>query len=175
MPYHNNMPRSDQGVFFNRYQLIPRTLIFLTREETVLLIKGAADKRLWENRYNGVGGHIERGEDVLAAAHRELVEETGLNVSALWLCGTITVDTGEEVGIGIYVFQGECPSGAPASSEEGSLSWIPFSEIHEIDLVDDLHILLPRVLEMSQKSPPFSAHYSYDEAEKIVVRFFEVT
>ena len=51
--------------------LIPRTLIFLTCRDLVLLLKGAPHKRLWANRYNGIGGHIERGEDVLTAAQRD--------------------------------------------------------------------------------------------------------
>ena len=68
------MPIADQGVSSDRYQLIPRTLIFLTRGESVLLLKGAPNKRIWANRYNGVGGHIERGEDAHTAARRELLE-----------------------------------------------------------------------------------------------------
>ncbi|MDP3183744.1 MAG: NUDIX domain-containing protein, partial [Anaerolineales bacterium] len=66
------MPASEQGVSRDRYMLIPRTLIFLRRGDSVLLIKGAPHKRLWANKYNGVGGHLERGEDVLSAARREL-------------------------------------------------------------------------------------------------------
>ena len=72
------MPASDQGIRRDRYMLIPRTLIFLRRGESVLLIRGAPNKPLWANKYNGVGGHIERGEDALSAARRELREETGL-------------------------------------------------------------------------------------------------
>jgi 8-oxo-dGTP diphosphatase len=134
---------------------------------------GAPDKRLWANRYNGVGGHIERGEDILSSAKRELVEETGLIADDLWLCGVITVDTEVDIGIGIYVFTGECASGDPHPSDEGRLDWVAFSEVLEQPLVEDLYQLLPRVLKLQRGEPPFSAHYAYDKKGKMVVTFFD--
>ena len=46
------MPQSDQGVTSDRYTIIPRTAIFLRRDESYLLLKGAPTKRLWANKYN---------------------------------------------------------------------------------------------------------------------------
>ena len=165
------MPVSDQGVSSDRYLLIPRTLIFLTRGDSVLLLKGAPTKRLWPNQYNGVGGHVEAGEDLLTSAKRELMEETGLIPDSLWLCGTVTVDTQQSIGIGIYVYRGTCSTGDPLPSSEGNLEWVRFEQVSSLPLVEDLTILLPKVLNQSRSLPPFSAHYFYDSARKIQVRF----
>jgi len=164
------MPRSEQGVDRQRYQLIPRVLIFLRRSGSVLLIKGAPTKCLWANKYNGVGGHVEPGEDILAAARRELLEETGLS-AVLWLCGTVVVETGQNPGICLFVFTGECNAGQPRPSEEGVLEWVPLVKIPELPVVEDLPVLLDRVFSMKRGEPPFSAHSSYDRQERLVVQF----
>jgi 8-oxo-dGTP diphosphatase len=170
------MPASEQGVNRDRYTLIPRTLIFLTRDDHILLLKGGQQKRLWANRYNGIGGHVERGEDVLTAARRELVEEAGLSVQDLRLCGVVTVDTGQEIGIGIFVLRGKCSESTPAQCEpvpssEGTLEWVSLSAIGELTLVEDLPVLLPRVLNWRPGDPPFAAHYHYDSADRLVITF----
>jgi 8-oxo-dGTP diphosphatase len=164
------MPATDQGVSHDRYQLIPRTLIFLTRGESVLLLKGSAHKRIWANRYNGVGGHIEQGEDVYTAARRELMEETGLSPDDLWLAGTVLVDTGEHPGIGLYVMRGDSAAGEARPSDEGDLEWVPFDEIEDKSLVEDLPVLLPRVLQQKISDPPFAARYHY-QSDKLVIEF----
>jgi len=165
------MPISDQDHTTHRYTLIPRTLIFLTHQDQILLIKGAPHKRLWANQYNGIGGHVERGEDLLTAAKRELLEETGLSGVDLWLCGTITIDTKDNPGIGIFVYRGEYQAGELKESQEGALAWISFDQVFSLPLVEDLYQLIPRVLKTSKDSQQFSALYSYDERDQLKIRF----
>lgn len=165
------MPQSDQGVTNDRYNIVPRTAIFLRRGDSYLLLKGAPTKRLWANKYNGLGGHVERGEDVLSGARRELLEETGLTAE-LWLCGTLIVDAGE-VGIGLYIFSGECQEGEPQASEEGLAEWVPFEKISELPVVEDLPVLLSKIHTMKRGDHPFSAQSYYDESGKLIVAFAE--
>ena len=79
------MDKHKQKILPGRYQVVPRTLIFIRNDDEILLIKGAKDKKIWPGLYNGIGGHLERGEDPLSAAHRELFEETGLKNIQLFL------------------------------------------------------------------------------------------
>lgn len=165
------MPVTDQGINIDHYLIVPRTLIFLTHEDKVLLLKGADDKHLWAGRYNGVGGHIEQGEDVLSAAHRELFEETGLIIPGLWLCGVVTVDTKTNPGVGIFIFTGNYDDADPIFSEDGNLEWITASQIKNLPLVDDLPYIIPKILKMKPGDIPFYAHSSYDEDGKIIISF----
>ena len=160
---------SEQGARESsaRHLVTPRVLIFLTsvnpttREREVLLLKGAPTKRLWANKYNGLGGHVEPTEDVYTAAVREVWEEAGIEVKTLTLRGIVTIDTGfdefgRRPGVLMFVFVGETSERTVWPSTEGTLSWVAIDALAAYPLVDDLFELLPRALE----GPFFFGHYA---------------
>ena len=162
------MDKHKQKILPGRYQVIPRTLIFIRNDDEILLIKGAKDKKIWPGLYNGIGGHLERGEDPLSAAHRELFEETGLKNIQLFLRAIIFIDVEEHQGISMFVFLGITNQKLLISSEEGIIDWIKIDHIQNYPLVEDLYQLIPMVLS-AEGSVQFG-RYTYED-EQLVMEF----
>ncbi len=146
----------------DRYAVIPRTLSFIVRQSEILLIKLPQDHPGWAGRYNGVGGHVEIGEDPLSAARREVLEETGLTVPDQNLCGVVTVDTGRSPGIGLFVFVGTTIEGNLGVSSEGTPAWLPLDDLAAFQLVEDMEFLIPQALKAYSEDTVFFAAYTYN-------------
>lgn len=143
-----------------RYTVIPRVLVFLTREDGILLLCGAPDKKLWANQYNGLGGHVEPDETPYRAAIREVHEEAGLQVETLTLRAIVHVTLPQPPGVVLFVFVGEMPTGEVLPSEEGMPVWVNRGALAALPLVEDLPQLLPRILE---PGPMVFGHYTFSE------------
>jgi 8-oxo-dGTP diphosphatase len=143
------------------------------RQKEILLIKLPSDRAGWSGRYNGIGGHVEIGEDPLSAARREVLEETGLLVLDQDLCGVVTVDTGGSPGIGLFVFVGEATEGDLETSPEGTPAWLPLDSLAEFQLVEDLDFLIPQALKARSESALFFAVYTYDSQGELQISLTE--
>ena len=164
------MKKEEQGAASDRYKVIPRTLIFITKKNEVLLLKGDKKKKLWAGKYNGIGGHIEKGEDVYQSALRELFEETGLNNIRLNLRGSIMIDVEEKTGISLFIFTGEYKTGKIIHNEEGVLEWVSVERLSAYPLVEDLYELIPRIL-FNNEAFIFGKYYF--EGESFTMAFQE--
>lgn len=150
------------------YLVVPRTLCFLLDGEEVLLIRRSLHKRLFPGKVNGIGGHVEAGEDVLESARREIREESGLAVDQLWLAGVVHVDgglgqaaplaDGVTPGVVVFVYLGAAPGRAVQASEEGDLFWASLNALDDLDWVDGDPRLLRLALEAWANRRPFSLY-----------------
>jgi 8-oxo-dGTP diphosphatase len=161
----------EQGIRFSKYTVIPRTLIFIFHGNDVLLIKGANDKKIWAGLFNGIGGHVEPGEDIMASARQELEEETGLIQITLHLCGQVMIDTGTTPGVALFIFKGMTDHTRITASDEGQPEWIDVQKLSTIAMVTDLYQLLPLVVEWQVGSEPIIARYYYSTEDKLEVVF----
>jgi 8-oxo-dGTP diphosphatase len=168
------MSQAGQRLDPSRYTIVPRTLSFVLRRHQVLLIRLAPDRGVWAGKLNGLGGHVEAGEDVLNSARREIREEAGLSPGDLRLCGVVLIDTGQVPGIGLYVCVGQVADDAqPHAGHEGDLAWVNLNDLARHPLVEDLPVLLPRALDCFRRNEVFSALHQYDRNGALRISFGE--
>jgi len=101
-------------------------------------------------KYNGLGGKIERDEDVVAGMRREILEEAGIQCDAMQLRGTISWPGFGKHGedwLG-FVFVITRFRGTPhASNPEGTLEWVPIEKLDELPMWEGDRNFLPLVFD----------------------------
>ena len=101
-------------------------------------------------KYNGLGGKLDPGEDVVAGMRREVREEAGLECASLLLRGTINwpgFGRHGEDWFG-FIFLVRRWSGTPrADCPEGDLVWHPVDRLLELPLWEGDRHFLPLVFD----------------------------
>ena len=86
----------------------------------------------------------------------------------------VHADAGDPaVGILFFVFTAVSTSKEVRPSPEGELHWAPIAALPAERLVEDLPVLLPKVLALGPAEPPLFAAYSYDADNRLVITFAE--
>lgn len=105
-------------------------------------------------KYNGLGGKMDRSEDVVAAMRREIREEAGLECQRLILRGTVSWPGFGKEGEDWFgfIFRIDAWSGTPfEENPEGTLEWVPIERILELPLWEGDRYFLPLVFEKTQE------------------------
>lgn len=115
-------------------------------------------------KYNGLGGRMERDEDIATAMCREIREESGLECVRMALRGTVNWTgfgpKGED-WLG-FVFLIEEFSGEPFhSNEEGPLEWIALDRLPALPMWEGDRHFLPLVFDGDPR--PFHGFMPYSE------------
>ena len=120
------------------------------RSQVLMIHRNARPGDQHLGKYNGLGGKIERDEDVVAGMRREIMEEAGISCDALHLRGTISwpgFGRNGEDWLG-FVFLIDAYSGTPlASNPEGTLEWVPVEKILDLPLWEGDRQFLPLVFD----------------------------
>jgi 8-oxo-dGTP diphosphatase len=99
-------------------------------------------------KYNGLGGKLEPGEDVVACLRREIREESGLECEELTLRGTVSWPGFGKQGEDWFgfVFRVDRSSGTPrADNPEGDLEWVEIERVLQLPLWEGDRHFLPLV------------------------------
>jgi 8-oxo-dGTP diphosphatase len=119
-------------------------------------------------KYNGLGGKLDRGEDVVAGLRREVREESGLECEALALRGTVSWPGFGKHGEDWFgfVFRVERWSGRPrADNPEGTLEWVAVERLLELPLWEGDRHFLPLVFERTDRQ--FHGVMSYQDGRPV--------
>lgn len=120
------------------------------RTQVLLVHRNARPGDEHLGKYNGLGGKLEANEDVVAGMKREIMEEAGIECTELALRGTVSwpgFGKNGEDWLG-FIFLITDFEGEPfTSNPEGTLDWVPLSEMDALPMWEGDRYFLPMVFD----------------------------
>ncbi len=123
---------------------IPATLLFIVREDEILLIKKKRGHGM--GKINGPGGKIDPGETPLQGAIRETYEELCIHVKDARKVAELCFEMSDYPNLLCHVFLASEYTGTPTETAEAIPLWTKISEIPYDQMWEDDQYWLPRIL-----------------------------
>lgn len=136
------------------------TLCYIEKDDSYLMMHRISKKNdVNKDKWIGVGGHFQTDESPEECLLREVKEETGLTLTDYHFRGIVTFicDKAEEAEY-MHLFTADGFEGELTSCEEGTLEWIPKSDIYQLNLWEG-DIIFHRLLD--EDAPFFSLKLVY--------------
>ena len=110
------------------------TIIYLEKDNKYLMLhRNKKEEDLNQDKWIGVGGHIEEYESPNQCIIREVKEETNLDLLSFKLCGEVTFDIDGYLEI-MYVYTSKDFIGELKECDEGTLEWIDKDKINTLNI-----------------------------------------
>jgi 8-oxo-dGTP diphosphatase len=142
------------------------------RSRVLMIHRNARPGDFHFGKYNGLGGKLESGEDVVSGLYREIREEAGITCESGDLAGTISWPgfgkQGEDwFGFIFRIFQF---TGTPfTSNPEGTLEWIEANQVSSLPLWEGDKFFLPLIFDLTR--PQFHGVMPYQNGLPISWNF----
>ncbi|MEV6970079.1 8-oxo-dGTP diphosphatase [Hamadaea sp. NPDC051192] len=138
------------------------------RRQVLMLHRNKRPGDLHLGKYVGLGGKVERSEDVVTGVRREIKEESGLIAEELSLRGTVLWPGFGKQGedwLG-FVFRVDAYAGELHDGpDEGTLEWVDLDAIRSLPMWASDHEWLPMVLDDDPRQ--FHGVMPYHEGEMV--------
>ena len=134
------------------------TLAYVKRDGHTLMLHKARGYQT--GKWNGLGGKFDPGESPEECLKREVLEESGLTVTAAQLKGFITFpdfDGNDDWYAFVYVVTRF--TGGLKASDEGELRWVPDADVPSLDIWTGDRVFLPWL----ERPGTFSAKFVYEQ------------
>lgn len=137
------------------------TLCYVEQDDKYLMLHRVSKKNdINKDKWIGIGGHFEDGESPEECLLREAKEETGLTLTSWKFRGIVTFVSDEFPTEYMCLFTADGFEGNMTACSEGTLEWVPKSEVVKLNLWEGDKIFLKL---LSEDVPFFSMKLRYED------------
>ena len=144
---------------------------FIKKDGKYLVLRRSVQKKYAPGVVHPVGGKVNANENALAAAIREVKEETGVDVHNIRLRAVLLElepHIGEPYNWLIFHFMADYLSGEVKDTEEGDLIWLTTEEFKKEKLFPSVKPIVNYMFD--RKNGPVFATFAYDDRKQIIIK-----